>query len=60
MCILVAHFFFVGMERGSNDADSPVSGGGAPETRLHTVFPRLPIFSGDTKDTALDLWRYED
>ena len=47
------------MERGSNDADSPVSGGGAPETRLHTVFPRLPIFSGDTKDTAFDLWRYE-
>ena len=47
------------MEGVSNDADSPVSGGSAPETRLHTVFPRLPIFSGDTKDTSFDLWRYE-
>ena len=47
------------MKRWSNDDDSPVSGGGAPETRLHTLFRRLPIFSGDTKDTAFHLWRYK-
>lgn len=27
--------------------------------RLHTVLPRLPVFSGDPKDTNFDLWEYE-
>ncbi|KAK3769878.1 hypothetical protein RRG08_036923 [Elysia crispata] len=34
-------------------------GGGEIDTRVHTILPRLPLFSGETKDAAFDLWKYE-
>ena len=34
-------------------------GGGDIDTRVHTILPRLPLFSGETKDAACDLWKYE-
>ena len=37
-------------------------GGGEIDTRMHTILPRLPrlpLFSGETKDAACDLWKYE-
>ena len=26
---------------------------------MHTILPRLSLFSGETKDAAFDLWKYE-
>ena len=34
-------------------------GGGETDTRVHTTLPRLPLFSGETKDATFDLWKYE-
>ena len=34
-------------------------GGGEIDTRVHTIVPRLPLFSGKTKDAAFDIWKYE-
>ena len=34
-------------------------GGGEIDTRVHTIVPRLPLFSGETKDAAFDIWKYE-
>ena len=34
-------------------------GGGETDTRVHTILPRLPLFSGETKDAAFNLWKYE-
>ena len=34
-------------------------GGGEIDTKVHTLNPRLPLFSGETKDAAFDLWKYE-
>ena len=34
-------------------------GEGEIDTRLHTILPRLPLFSGETKVAAFDLWKYE-
>ena len=39
--------------------DQNCLGGGEIDTRVHTILPRLPLFSGETKDAAFDLWKYE-
>ena len=31
-------------------------GGGETDTRVHTILPRLPLFSGETKNATFDLW----